>query len=1009
MLKKIAISGGVVKDDTAYSSEGKWVDSDKVRFYNGRPQKIGGWEKNNSNQFAGSARALHSWRDYNDNRLIAIGTNTNLYILKDEVLYNITPEDPSHVAVTVDLQASEGFFFPVTTNTNYGESACYYPRGYDSSGRPPNDWTGTNLMYGSSEYDYGWTYQISPSVSDGTYSRTDTAIIRIYKASHGLSSNDSKGTPIAYYFNNINIGEVKIAKLSSVILNNSTNYFDIALPSGYDSGTTLNYNAFSQIDTSHAYSTYNDNDTGSKYLRRTTSNKALGIAHNRTTNYSGQVTGYSNRLLHYCDGFHRTGIGLGQTYIYFDAPFDSSGNGIQFSNSISTSSAYWTERTNPGTGDTYLFNGTATSGANDDIGVASIASLKAGNVVTDKNNVPCARRFVVTNRNDPNLPGRPSGSWWQSVSNYHCGVFKAYNWWNSNYLYGFPQTSYVVVTGKTYKGNTISETIYIPVVATGNPSSYRRVNYSMNWFTEIDRITIYPAGSTGAASGSSNVWEQHYWDFFGTVNFGLSRETMSTAYDANPATIPAISSGGSTDITITKPIDAGEAHSNYAYGWGVGVWEVSGGGSGRTWGTPAGTSSVVVDPRVWSFDNFGEDLVATYNGGLPFYWDASTGTGTKAVQISNATSTTTPQANGTGTSPTSCKSIFVSSPDRHIVILGAVDPMTVQWASQETTNVWTTTVETDTSGSQILTGGTYLVGWSKVRGQTLLFSDNNVHGMVYQGPPYTFGFKELGNNCGLISPNGSITVQGRCFWMGFKNFFLFDGGVKVLPSPVAKFVFEDFNYTEQMKVFTGTSKGYNEIWWFYPSLSVNTETTSLNASMQNREINRYVKYNYLENLWDIGTFSRTAWEGGTVFENDISADTDAYLYNQEVGTSSDGTAFTSFIESADFDIDDGNNLMFVDKALPDATLTDKVGDVVDETFKITFSSRKDSFGDYTDKGPFTVRSRDVTIEGTNYSKTGRINPRVRGRQMKMKIESDGLHDHWRLGDMRLDMRPDGER
>ena len=147
--------------------------------------------------------------------------------------------------------------------------------------------------------------------------------------------------------------------------------------------------------------------------------------------------------------------------------------------------------------------------------------------------------------------------------------------------------------------------------------------------------------------------------------------------------------------------------------------------------------------------------------------------------------------------------------------------MKVRWASQETTNIWTENVDTNTSGGQILTGGTFLVGYAKVRGQTLLFSDKNVHGMVFQGPPYTFGFKELGNNCGLISPHGAIAIQGRCYWMGFKNFFVFDGGVKVLPSPVAKYVFEDFNYAEQFKVVTGTSRGYNEIWWFYPSISTN--------------------------------------------------------------------------------------------------------------------------------------------------------------------------------------------
>lgn len=508
------------------------------------------------------------------------------------------------------------------------------------------------------------------------------------------------------------------------------------------------------------------------------------------------------------------------------------------------------------------------------------------------------------------------------------------------------------------------------------------------------------------------------WEKLSSSAFNGAARAIHSWRDYNDNRLIAI--GTNTKLYILKDgilnditpngYTAGEEHSNFAYGWGVGVWQANSSGSySRAWGQPAATSSVVIDPRVWSFDNFGEDLVMAHNDGTPHYWDASTGVGTKAVPISNATSTTTPQSGGTGTSPASVKSIFVSSPDRHIVCLGAGDPMTVQWASQETTNVWTINVATNTAGSQVLTGGTYLIGWAKVRGQTLIFSDNNVHGMVYQGPPYTFGFKELGNNCGIISPHGALTVQGRCYWMGFKNFFVFDGGVKVLPSPVAKYVFEDFNYSEQFKVITGTSKGYNEIWWFYPSLSTNDETSSTNAAGQNRENNRYVKYNYIENVWDVGTFSRTAWEGGTIFENDMACDANRYIYAHDVGTTADGSAFNSYIESSDFDIDDGQRMMFIDKVLPDAVNTDKIGGTYDETFKISFSSRRDSIENYTTKGPFTVRTRDVTIAGTNYLKTGRINPRVRGRQVKMKVESDGLHDHWRLGDIRLDMRPDGER
>ena len=971
-LKKIAIQGGVVKDDTVYSSEGRWVDSDKVRFYNGRAQKIGGWEKTINDSFGGAARALHSWRDFNDNRLLAIGTHTNIYILKDGILYDITPADPSFSTVTLDLQdTGSNQFHPAIASTDYGHMVCYYPQAKDSTTSVA---LGTDTQYGDQERDYGWAYSTSPDISgsSGTNARSEGPILRFYKSSHGVPTNGSNGTPIAYYFNNLNIGEIRIPKLSATIVNNTTNYFDILLPSTYDSGTILNYTSIAGYT-------------------------ARGV----TAYFLGSET-YSPGSSYYIGGAQGPNvsrIGHLQTQIRWSAPFDTTGRVMIPYATQNTSNTFFTAGTRTGVGNILAHQGTHKISSQ--ISDASLANHMLGNVVTDKNNRPCARRVVVGNHGI-NLP---SSGYPNYTTPYQYGCYESYT-------DSYP-SAYIGVTGKTYEGTTVTESIYILGVQ-GFSNAESKITYSKHWYAEIDDIYYVKLGSTGGANTSNphNTDLDNGWDLLGSVTVGLSRETQSTAYDASLTAFPAISSGGTTDVTITKPVESGEEHSNFAYGWGTGVWQ-AGSSYTRGWGQPASTSNVVVDPRVWSFDNFGEDLVLAHNNGAPHYWDTSGGVGTAAVQITNATNPSTPQSgrnNSThGIVPTSVKSIFVTSPDRHIVCLGAGDPMKVRWASQETTNIWTENVDTNTSGGQILTGGTFLVGYAKVRGQTLLFSDKNVHGMVFQGPPYTFGFKELGNNCGLISPHGAMAIQGRCYWMGFKNFFVFDGGVKVLPSPVAKYVFEDFNYAEQFKVVTGTSRGYNEIWWFYPSISTNDETTSTNAAGQNRENNRYVKYNYLENVWDVGTFSRTAWEGGSIFENDISADANRVLYSQEVGTTDDGLPINAFVESADFDIDDGQNIMFVDKALPDATSTDKEDGTYDETYNITFSSRKDSLGDYTTKGPFTVRNRDVTISGVNYSKTGRINPRVRGRQMKVKVHSDGLHDHWRLGDLRLNMRPDGER
>jgi len=945
MLKKIALKAGVIKDDTVYSSEGSWSDSNKIRFYNGRAQKIGGWEKNNTSQFAGAARTLHSWRDHSDNRLLAIGTNTNIYILKDEILYDITPVDGSFSTVTFDLQdTGTNYLYHNVTSALYGHNAQFIPK----------------ASYYS---DYEYTSDLNNT--------SGKDIIRFFKPSHGVESVDAQNTPVAYYFNNVNIGEMYAVLLSATIINNSTNYFDIELPDEYPTGTfRTKFSISGQTPKTNTLLGVQD-----YFTRR-------GYSYNAGPSY-GDDSNFN------MDGYFRTGIGRSHTSFYFDAPFNSAGTGIVFTNSTQNSTN-WSR----GSGDTYLHDG---SYKDDSVSTASLANFMLGNVVTDSQNRPTARRVVIRNRGHNSAHYNTSSSYFPSPA-YAGGIFQGGDSGsNGSTFIGLR----IAVKGKTYEGTVVEETLSVPFLnstntfynALGNGGLFR---YSVNYFAEIDRITFSRSGSTGTES--SQNW---FWDVIGSVSIAFGAECMSTAINASSTTFPALSSNGSTDITITKPIDSGEEHSNFSYGWGVGPYEVSGSGSNRTWGVPATSSTVEVSPRVWSFDNFGEDLVAVYNDGKPYYWDASTGVGTKAVLITNS--------GGSGTVPTSVKSIFVSSPDRHIVCLGANDPMKVRWSSQEVTNVWTENTATNTAGGQTLTGGSELIGWAKVRGQTLLYSDQNVHGMVFQGPPYTFGFKELGNACGLIGPNAVIAVQGRAFWMGYRNFFVFDGGVKVIPSPVAQFVFEDFNYAQQNKVVSGTSKGFNEIWWFYPSLTPSSATSSLDASGNNRENNRYCKYNYLEKVWDVGTFSRTAWEDATVFSHDISADVDKYLYDQEKGTSDDGTAFLSFIESSDFDIDDGEKIMFVDKALPDAISTDQSSEIVDEVCKITFSSRKDSISDYTEKGPFTVRTRDIVINGTAHKKTGRINPRLRGRQIKMMVSSDGVFDHWRLGDIRLSMKSDGDR
>lgn len=1048
-LKKIAIQGGVVKDDTVYSSEGRWVNSDKIRFYNGRAQKIGGWEKLTNTSFLGAARTIHSWRDFNDNRLVAIGTHSNIYILKDGILYDITPLLGSFTGLTTDLNNAgnnlDRLWHPFDqSGADFGETnqervdqfahtiplMSHYALDSYNTGFVINKNKVNFNQYGNS--DVQTTDHNGPTVETAfASSDINKEIVRVISRTHGIASSEIGSY---FYLSKFRFGATTINQSLKLIGIPDVDVLDFEAPSGLHSTMDTNRNYQSIVGT-------------------TATNVTLAGLQYSKDNWSGHVPSDFNTTIpaSKTGGYYRTKMGRVLHGVWAYSPgqvFDTANSfidpaaGVFYANESSFSTmdldngpppAYVNGGTNIyywGTGRDQLSSSTALEG----LSTQAFAYRGQGKITTDgASPVGASRRLVVKNRAfDVPSAVASNDNYFESAIGYG-GIAGQRHLYGiveggagsteetAGYRFRFPRME-IKIFGSNY-GNSVSEVIKVNGVPPGDGYS---VTYSRNFFTHIHgiyiaRMGLHNSSAKGAGTDGADTW---YWDITGSVSIGLSKECALVGVDwpdsilatnyAYHSTATGYPGNSSNFPSITQPMPSGEEHSNFAYGWGTNVWQANGwlGGSGsysRAWGQPATTSSVVIDPRVYSFDNFGEDLVIAHNNGTPMYWDASTGVTSRAVNIDNTASPTTPQSGGTGTSPTTVKSIFVSSPDRHIVCLGAGNPMTVQWASQETTNVWTVNDPNNTAGSQVLTGGTYLIGWAKVRGQTLIFSDNNVTGMVFQGPPYTFGFKELGNNCGLISPQGAITVQGRCYWMGFKNFFVFDGGVKVLPSPVAKYVFEDFNYAEQFKVISGTSKGYNEIWWFYPSLSTNDETTSTNAAGQNREINRYVKYNYIENLWDVGTFSRTAWVGGSIFENDLACDANRFIYKHDVGTTDDGSPFNAFVESADFDIDDGQNIMLVDKALPDAVSTDKEGGTYDETYKITFSSRKDSIGDYTNKGPFTVRNRDVTIDGVNYIKTGRINPRVRGRQMKMKVESDGLHDHWRLGDLRLDMKPDGER
>tara|TARA_R100001369_G_scaffold1667_1_gene5620 strand:+ start:536 stop:2443 length:1908 start_codon:yes stop_codon:yes gene_type:complete len=477
------------------------------------------------------------------------------------------------------------------------------------------------------------------------------------------------------------------------------------------------------------------------------------------------------------------------------------------------------------------------------------------------------------------------------------------------------------------------------------------------------------------------------------ANLNRSEGYQITLLTANTysITVPSaatstVASGGGTTIDISyligKGAGLGQQSADPALGWGTGAWNVS------TWGTARSTDSsdVKLSNSQWSLNLWGEDLVATVRGGKLFYWDTSGGEGTRAVLVSSLTG-------ATGV-PVTVTLTTISFPDRHLLALGAdpasssgnIDPMLVRWSNQEDFTVWTPTV-TNTAGDQRLEVGTKIVATTTSKDETIISTDEALYGVTFVGLPFVFSFRLLATNCGAGGKNVMMTVDSTVFWMGRSNFFVYDGIVKELPCSVQYFVFDRLQNDYIDKTVVGHNKKFNEVTWFYVS-------TSNSAGTSNPEPDSYVTFNYLDNAWSIGTLDRTVWSDAFGVRNvPFAFDSDGILYNHETGTSDNGSAMTSFIETSSLELEaNGNSLFLMDKIVPDVTLTS------DTNIFLTVKTRKYPNDTDTTKGPFTVTST-----------TKKVSTRAKGRQMAMEIKSTGTQDEWLLGDFRINTIQDGLR
>ena len=429
-------------------------------------------------------------------------------------------------------------------------------------------------------------------------------------------------------------------------------------------------------------------------------------------------------------------------------------------------------------------------------------------------------------------------------------------------------------------------------------------------------------------------------------------------------------------------------------GWGAGSW------SRGTWGSAApGGLTTTTQIRLWSHDNFGEDLLINPRDAGVYYWDKSSGTSTRAVELSTLS--------GVKTSvPTICKQIMVSDRDRHVLAFGCdgvgasssatqgdgvQDPLLIRFSDQENAIDWWPTA-TNSAGDLRLGSGSTFVRALETKREILIWTDTALTSMRFIGAPYVFGLQQLASNITIAGPNAAVATEDYVFWMGLDNFYVYAGQTAQLPCTVKEKVFNDINLEQSDKIYGGVNSEFSEVFWFYPSA----------ASQQN---DRYVVYNYLEKVWYYGTLERTAWLDRGTRPFPIATDNNGYTYNQEFGYDADGSPMDSYIESAVIDLGDGEKFAYIRRLIPDLSFS---GSTAISTPQATFTVKARDFPgeDFGNTGAGTT-TRTQTSPVEEYTKQLYI--RTRGRSFAIRVESNALGAKWRLGSPRVDIREDGRR
>ena len=455
-----------------------------------------------------------------------------------------------------------------------------------------------------------------------------------------------------------------------------------------------------------------------------------------------------------------------------------------------------------------------------------------------------------------------------------------------------------------------------------------------------------------------------------------------TAKDTDGDTVTANSSdsgNGGSGVDGAYQISVGLDTYVQGVGWGASTWGSS----------PFGSSSALSASsqlRLYSQDVFGDDLLFNVRAGGVYYWDESSGTSTRGVVLS--------AVSGASDAPTIALQVMMSDVDKHVICFGvnplgssAIDPLHIRWSDSESAADWTPTA-INSAGGVTLSTGSIIIGALKTRQEMLIWTDAGMHSMRFIGSPFIFQIAVVNEGISMVSPKAAVNAGGAVYFMDRGGFYVYTGSIQPIPCSVLDYVFSNLNIGQAFKVFATTNVDHNEVTWFYPIGSDNTEITN------------YVTYNYAEQLWSVGTMDRGTWieansKNYPIASSVVTNSDTNYLYIQERGYDADGSAMTAFVESGDVEMGDGEKYMLLSRMIPDFTFS---GDTDSASMDVILKGKDYPLEDLT-----TLSTSTVT------SSTQQSFLRVRTRSSAFRIESSGSGFGWRLGDLRFDMRPDGRR